>query len=55
MKIINAILQRAIMFTGGIIIALLGLVSPVESIKFILSWIDRLEENRQRKLARGGK
>jgi hypothetical protein len=54
MKIINAILQRVIMFTGGVVIALLGLVSPVESMKFILGWIDRLEESRQRKLAQGG-
>jgi hypothetical protein len=54
MKIINAILQRVIMFTGGIVIALLGLVSPVESMKFILGWIDRLEESRQRKLAQAG-
>jgi hypothetical protein len=54
MIIINAILQRVIMFTGGVVIALLGLVSPVESMKFILCWIDRLEESRQRKLAQGG-
>ena len=48
--IVDGILQRVIMFLGGIYIALVSLINPVWGMTFVLDSIDRLEQRRQHHL-----
>ena len=49
--IVDGILQRVIMFLGGIYIALVSFINPVWGMTFVLHSIDRLEQRRQEKLS----
>ena len=46
-KLSDAIIQRVIMFFGGIYLALLSLVSPFHGMRFVLNTIERLENRRK--------
>ena len=48
--IVDGILQRVIMFLGGIYIALVSLINPVWAMTFVLDSIARLEQRRQHHL-----
>jgi hypothetical protein len=48
-KFTTPLLQRIVMFFGGLYIALLGLYDPVKSISFILGQVDDFERRRRSK------